>query len=125
MILELHRFGSANADNRRRKLVGLSRYEETPRRVFSEWDPETGLLGKLCERGFHENWPTMFSILDRADSPMTRWEIRAAWPGTEDAKPSAMMVYHWLRQAMRGEVGQAGRRWNALLAAQVPPADGD
>lgn len=107
MILELHRFRLASMDDRRRKLVGLSRYEETPRRVFYEWDAETGVfsnLGDPGERGFHENWPTLCSVLERGDDPMSRWEIRAAWPGAEDAKPSTMMVDHWLRQALEAKL---------------------
>src|SRR5205814_9605417 len=39
IILELHRSGRLLSDERRRRLVGLSRHAQTPRQLVYEWDP--------------------------------------------------------------------------------------
>ena len=44
IILELHRFGRLQSDNCRRKLIGLSRHEETPARVYYQWDAKVGTI---------------------------------------------------------------------------------
>lgn len=102
VILEIHRCGRSH-EERRRRLVGLSRYAETPAQVFYEWNPETDAYtdpGDLMLRGFRENWPTLAWVLDHQDRELTRWEILAAWPGLETERPSAMTLYNWLSQAM-------------------------
>src|SRR5204862_7541827 len=39
IILELHRVGQLHSDERRRRLIGLSRHADTPRKLVYEFDP--------------------------------------------------------------------------------------
>ena len=42
IILELYGVGRLQSDERRRRLIGLSRQTETPRQLVYQWDPATG-----------------------------------------------------------------------------------
>ena len=68
IILELHRFGRLQTDERRRRLIGLSRHRATPRQLVYEWDPATGefttVTDPLGER-FRDNWEQVRAILAR------------------------------------------------------------
>jgi AAA domain len=101
IILELHRFGNLVSDQRRRKLIGLSRYCDTPHRVNFEWNPTNGifsLLDDINERRFLDNWDKVRAILKRRTVAATHHELLADWPSDQPA-PTASILYEWLNRA--------------------------
>ncbi len=101
VILELHRFGKLQSDERRRRLIGLSRHAETPAALAYEWDPATGTFSPvtdLTDRRYRENWPCVYAILAKRKSAATHQELLADWPGDRD-RPPASQLYEWLNRA--------------------------
>src|SRR5439155_22333220 len=65
IILELHRFGRLQSDERRRRLIGLSRHAETPRQLFYQWEA-TGEFVTIADPSgdcFRDNWDQLRAIL--------------------------------------------------------------
>jgi hypothetical protein len=112
IILELHRAGRLPSDRYRRRLIGLSRYAETPDRVHYEWDPATGGfrgLGDLHAQRFRDNWPHLRAVLAKRKSIATHHELLADWP-VEVEKPAASVLYDWLNRATEEKlVRRAGK----------------
>jgi hypothetical protein len=101
IILELHRVGGLPSDERRRRLIGLSRHAPTPRRLVYEWDPATGAFATVAdphEKRYRENWETVRSILAGRSSAATHNELSMDWPA-DRARPSAGVLYDWLNRA--------------------------
>jgi hypothetical protein len=101
VILELHRFGKLQSDERRRRLVGLSRHADTPRLLAYEWDPATGAFATvtdLTERRYRENWNQVQAILAKRTSAATHRELLDDWPSDRD-RPSETVLYEWLNRA--------------------------
>jgi hypothetical protein len=101
VILEMHRYGRHRTDDRRRRLVGLSRQPETPRSLVYEWDPATGGFAAVDDRhdlGYRENWKRVETIVAGRTSAATHHELRADWPA-DAAPPSAKVLYDWLNRA--------------------------
>jgi len=101
IILELNHFGRMPIDNRRRKLIGLSRYEATPTRLYYEWEPETSTFRVLQDphqRRFQDNWPRVRKLLERYKVEVSHKELLQAWPEDSD-KPTVNTLYDWLNQA--------------------------
>jgi RecA-family ATPase len=101
VILEMHKFGRLQSDERRRRLVGLSRHAETPRVLAYEWDPATGVFSAvtdLTERRYQENWERVRAILAKQQSAVTHQELLDNWPADLD-RPSASVLYGWLNRA--------------------------
>jgi hypothetical protein len=66
IILELHRFGRLQTDERRRRLIGLSRHQQTPRQLVYQFDPADGAfttVGDPFENRFRENWNQVRALL--------------------------------------------------------------
>jgi hypothetical protein len=101
IILELHRFGKLHSDERRRRLIGLSRHAETPRHLVYQWDPATGAFTNvgdpLAER-FRDNWGQLRAILARRKSAATHHELLMDWPADRE-RPAASVLYEWLNRA--------------------------
>ncbi len=112
VLLEMHTFSRASADDRRRTLLGYSRFEETPRRRVIELNAagtDYVSLGDLDEEEFGRAWTLLRSVLAAAKQKLSRDEILAAWPEHEE-KPSAMTLFRWLEQAVgQGQVQRDGR----------------
>jgi hypothetical protein len=102
IILELHRFGRLQSDGCRRKLIGLSRHEETPTRVYYQWEPASGKFAKLDDphgKQFRDNWSQLKAILSkRKQQASTHQELLMDWPPDHD-KPAACVLYEWLSRA--------------------------
>ena len=101
IILELHRVGPLQSDERRRRLIGLSRHKRTPPRLIYEWNPETGAftgLGDLLGQRFRENWQQLQLILSDRRAAATHHELLADWPADRE-KPSPSALYEWLNRA--------------------------
>jgi hypothetical protein len=101
IIVELSSLGPLRTDERRRKLYAVSRYPETPRRWFYDWDPATGRFKTLTDphgTRFQENWPHIEAILQKRKLAATHLELLADWPPDHES-PSRQMLYHWLNRA--------------------------
>jgi hypothetical protein len=101
IILELHRFGRLRSDRGRRKLVGQSRFAETPEYLYYEWDPVTGIfqgLGDPHDHRFRDNWPHLHSILSKRNLSATHHELLTDWPADLET-PAASVLYNWLNRA--------------------------
>jgi hypothetical protein len=107
VFLEM-RHPSGNPFTRRRKLFGWSRCPETPRQMLIELSTDGLTYKRLADAGddFHTNWDTVSAILGAAAEPLTRQQIRAAWPA-EFAPPHEATLWRWLDRAV--ELGLAGR----------------
>jgi hypothetical protein len=101
IILELHRFGRLLSDERRRRLIGLSRHAPTPRQLVYQWDPATGAftnLGDPFEQRFRDNWEHVRAIPARRKSAATHHELLMDWPADHE-KPAVSVLYEWLNRA--------------------------
>lgn len=101
IILELHRFGRLQSDERRRRLIGLSRHAETPRRLAYQWDPATGVfttVTDLFEQRYRDNWEQVRAILAQRKAAATHRELLSDWP-SDGEKPAASVLYEWLNRA--------------------------
>jgi len=101
IILELHRFGRMQSDNCRRRLIGLSRHEETPANVYYQWDPTNGKFQALQDaysRQFRDNWELVKALLQHRKFAVTHNELLMDWP-PDRAKPSPGILYEWLNRA--------------------------
>jgi hypothetical protein len=101
IILELHRLSPLESDACRRRLIGLSRNAQTPRRLVYQWDPATGAFtdpGDPSAARFRDNWEQLRAILARRTVAATHHELLQDWPA-DGAKPSASLLYDWLNRA--------------------------
>ena len=101
IILELHRFGQLDSDERRRRLIGLSRHAETPRWLAYQWDPATGtftMVTDLLEQRYRDNWPLVQAILAKRKSAATHRELLDDWPSDRES-PGVTVLYEWLNRA--------------------------
>jgi hypothetical protein len=107
VFLEMRHPGG-NPFTRRRKLFGWSRHNETPRQMLIELSADGRTYERLADAGddFHSHWDTVGRVLGAAAEPLTRQQIRAAWPG-EVAPPHEATLWRWLDRAV--ELGLAYR----------------
>jgi hypothetical protein len=87
---------------RRRRLVALSRYAQTPRQLLLELNPQATdylVVPDDHEDGFLANWEVLRLIFEDAPQKLTRGDIRAEWPADYD-KPSATTLRKWLERAV-------------------------
>src|SRR5262249_7060094 len=74
---------SAADDDRRRKMLAFSRFDETPRRLvieLNESGTDYGALGDIEDAEFYGGWEGARQVLAGADCRLTRDEILKAWP---------------------------------------------
>jgi hypothetical protein len=107
IFLEMRHPGG-NPFTRRRKLTAWSRYEETPQQLLIELSPDGRSYERLADTSddFHTSWNTVAQVLAEAAAPLTRQELRAAWP-PEVTRPHAATLWRWLDRAV--ELGLAER----------------
>jgi AAA domain len=101
IIFELHRFGSMASDENRRKIIGLSRFVDTPTRLNIAWDRATGkftVVKDLEEARFRDNWDKVKAILQKRTVAATHHELLADWPSSLPA-PAVSVLYEWLNRA--------------------------
>jgi hypothetical protein len=101
VILEMTRYGRMSSDTRRRRLIGFSRYAETPESIVYEWKPGTAEFHPLPDavlQQYKENWPTIESILRARKAAATHRELLMDWP-PEQTRPSERQLYEWLSRA--------------------------
>jgi hypothetical protein len=92
---------SADPDDRRRRLLGFSRFTETPADRVIELNAEGthyAALGDFAEQEFLRGWRLLRLVLTDARDKLTRREILDAWPADE-ARPSDTTLWRWLERA--------------------------
>ena len=101
-LLELHRFGPMKSDNNRRRLVGMSRWPETPAQLIFEWavgTPEFNVLDDPELLRFRDNWEQVKTILTKRSTPATHQQLLADWPA-DRVPPPTSQLYTWLSRAV-------------------------
>jgi hypothetical protein len=101
IILEIDRPSVLAGDVNRRKLVALSRHQDTPPSLVFEWIPGTAdfrVVADLHEARFQENWQMVESILAGRHASATHKELLEDWPA-DQSRPSARQLYEWLTKA--------------------------
>ena len=110
VIVEMQAVSDAPAD-RRRRLRGFSRFEETPRDRVIELNAEgTDYIshGDFEEEFFVRGWPVLRGVLSEAANKQTRREILVAWPPDHE-RPGEVTLWRWLERGVgRGVVLRAG-----------------
>jgi hypothetical protein len=111
IVIEMRRRGRPAADNRRRRLLGFSRYQETPREHVIELAPDGAdylSLGNGDRESFLDHWDTFKTVLDDAQQKLTRQEILQQWPA-DFPKPNIGTLHRWLQSAVPlGRICQQG-----------------
>jgi hypothetical protein len=98
---------------RRRRLLALSRYPETPRQLLVELDAAGSdylvLADDEYEDQFQANWGVLRMVLNQARKKLTRLEILDEWPPDFDNKPHLVTLGRWLGRAVeRGLIASDG-----------------
>lgn len=110
ILLEMRWYRRAAESDRRRRLLALSRFDDTPRQLVVELNAEgTDYLshGNFTDVEFADHWRSLETLLRQASYKLNRAEILAGWPAEE--RPDAITVYRWLRRAVElGLVRQDG-----------------
>ncbi len=111
ILIEMDWFGRATSDDRRRTLLGFSRYPETPRRLVIELTADgTDYVshGDLRTVDGIEGWPVLAAVLAGAERPLTRDEILSFWPPGE-SPPAPTVLWRRLDRAVNaGAVSRSG-----------------
>jgi hypothetical protein len=98
-------------DDRRRRLIGFSRYDETPRELIVELNAEGtdyAALGDGAEEEFRDNWIRLRAALAGAPRKLTWHEVVERWPD-DDEPPPRTSLRRWLAGAVaRGLVRREG-----------------
>jgi hypothetical protein len=113
IVMEMKWYRHTDPADRRRRLYGLSRFEETPRYRALELNPEGTdylVLDDTDTAIDCSPWePFVIAVLRQAGSPLTCLEITAQWPAAHPA-PSAATLWRTLQQAIgRGTIVQQGK----------------
>ena len=89
---------------RRRRLLALSRYAETPRQLLVELNAAGSDYLVLAEDDYEDqfqaNWGVLRMVLNEARKKVTRLEILDDWPPDFDSKPHPSTFSRWLSRAV-------------------------
>ena len=123
VLVERRWYRRAGEADRRRRLVALSRFDETPRQLVVELNAEgTDYLshGDFAAAEFASRWGELRELLRPAERKLTRREIYRAWPA--EGRPDPGSLYRWLRRAVAEGLlrqdgdGRGGRPFRYWLA---------
>lgn len=107
IIVELRRYCPENADDRRRKLQGLSRFDETPHEVVLDLrDSGYVLLGTKADADQRDRFHVTQTLLRDSEGRLTVEEILQRWPEGGVPKPGKRTISTDL------QAGVAARQWN-------------
>jgi len=102
VTIELGRCPGGDKNDRRRRLLGYSRSEQTPSQLVIELNAEGtdyAVKQALEANDFSANWRPLRLVLEYAQHKMDRREIRQEWP--EDyPRPSDATLWRWLDHAV-------------------------
>jgi hypothetical protein len=102
IVLEMSTCPRALDDDRRRRILALSRSPRTPRQLVIELNAEATdyrSCGDFLADDFSSNWDVLRAILENADDRLTRKEIMDAWP-QDVARPDDVTLWRWLKRAV-------------------------
>lgn len=107
ILMELHWHTTAADDDRRRRLLSWSRYEQTLRQRVLELTPD-GLdyvsRGDFAQQEYADSWELLQQVLWSGTQKLTRQEIYQRWPKGE-RRPSDATLGRWLQRAVaQGQV---------------------
>jgi hypothetical protein len=127
ILVEMHWVGRPTSDDRRRLLLGYSRYEETPRSRVIELTADGKDYvshGSGPDEGDDPGWAVLRSILAGVGEGLTRREIRGRWPAGLKA-PEQSTLWHWLeRAADQGKLLRSGAgRKTDPFRYRLPPEE--
>jgi hypothetical protein len=127
IALEMHAFRADDPHDRRRFLLGLSRYEQTPRRLLIEWMPDVAdyrVLAEPLEEEFERGWSAIQQVLSGFEDPQPAAQILRAWPAT-CPPPSRATLHRWLAQAVERQLlcRETSQRRNAPYHYWLPDGD--
>jgi hypothetical protein len=123
VLMELRWYGRPGEEDRRRRLVALSRFDETPRQLVIELNAEgTDYVthGSFDEADFASNWEDLLAVLRVASRKLTRAQILEEWP--REKRPDPATLYRYLERAVamgllcrdgKGTHGHGFRYWLA------------
>jgi hypothetical protein len=132
VLIELDAPVRGGADDRRRALRAVSRFEETPplRRIELSADgTDYAVLADVGAEEFAGGWAVLRTVLEDARRKLTRREVLAAWP-EDHARPDAATLWKWLERAVAAGLAArdgAGRKaapyryWLPGRAAELDP----
>jgi hypothetical protein len=101
ILIEMRGFRRPTDEDRRRRLLALSRFDETPRELVIELNaegPDYVARGNFADEEFAAHWRLIEDLLRQAECKLSRDDILAAWPAEE--RPDAITLYRWLRRAV-------------------------
>jgi hypothetical protein len=126
IVLELRWYRQGEEDDRRRRLYGWSRYEETPRQLVIELtaDGRDYLChGSASDEADARGWQRVCDVLASATDRLTQKEILERWPAGVP-QPAEATLWRWLDRAVaqglvcRGGRGTKSDPYRYWLAAQ-------
>jgi RecA-family ATPase len=103
IIVEMNWHGMPHSDDRRRRLTGFSRHQQTPRRKLIELNAEgTDYLvhGDFQADDFVRDWPVLLGVLEDAERKLTRKQILEDWPA-DFPKPAPITLWNWLDRCVK------------------------
>lgn len=109
ILIEMYRVRPDDASDRRRRLLAFSRDSATPHALVIELN-EAGDFYTTVDHvpeddEFLENWVPIRITLENAQGPMTRQEIRKAWPSSFP-RPGGITLWRWLNQALQRRLAE-------------------
>jgi hypothetical protein len=102
ILIDLRWFHRPGEADRRRRLIALSRFEDTPRQLVVELNAEgTDYVshGSGAEVEFADQWRLIQDILQPAPYKLTRSAILDQWPTAD--RPDPATIYRWLSRAVQ------------------------
>ncbi|HEY7159472.1 MAG TPA: AAA family ATPase, partial [Gemmataceae bacterium] len=110
ILMEMRWYRRVAGADRRRRLIALSRFDDTPRELVVELNADGSDYlshGGFADEEFTSQWQVLEGVLRQAERKLTRGDIRARWPSAE--RPDRATLYRWLRRAVeRGLLRQDG-----------------
>jgi hypothetical protein len=102
ILIEMKWHARPSEDDRRRRLLAFSRYEETPRQLVVELSADgTDYLGhgSFLQAEFTQSWDLLRGVLEGAPKKLTRRQIARRWPPDAEAPPP-VTLWRWLERAV-------------------------
>ena len=110
ILIEMRWYRRPPAADRRRRLLALSRFDETPGELVIELNTDgTDYLsrGSFADEEFSTHWRLLEGLLGPAERKLSRDEILAGWPAED--RPYAI-TFVLLGSAARWKRGCCGKR---------------
>lgn len=110
IVVEMSRGAGIDDDDRRRRLLGFSRSELTPRQLVLQLNAEATdytALGDFRDDDFAVHWQRLRLVLADAAAKLTRRQILDDWPA-DFPRPADSTLWTWLERACN--LGQLRRQ---------------